>query len=244
MWALALPLALAALGIRHKPPPPAWVALQPTGSYVDRRSSPACLLGLEKTGFGRDAWWLLGEYRGRGLDVEVQYRLDANPSAPCYIFELVSRADRATVGRMLLLGGDGLSGVRGMYVREDLRGRGLSKLLLAIWVRMCLRACPPVRPHACLIRKPLLSLSLMHFGFRPKSTGSPVLLDAPQALLDGPDAAAPARPQRKAYVLTEFSAPADLAALDAAAGAELGAGLGTLHIAASPADLARALTLR
>jgi hypothetical protein len=59
------------------------------------------------------------------------------------------------------------SAFRGMWINEDLRGNGLSKIFLAIWLRVCLVA--GFSPHTHRIDKPLLSLVLHRFGFVPTS---------------------------------------------------------------------------
>jgi hypothetical protein len=41
------------------------------------------------------------------------------------------------VVHLLLACGEGSSALRGMLVREELRGNGLSRLLLAVWLRLC-----------------------------------------------------------------------------------------------------------
>ncbi|KOO52932.1 hypothetical protein Ctob_015865 [Chrysochromulina tobinii] len=52
-----------------------------------------------------------------------------------------------------------------MQISEDLRGRGLSRVLLAAWLRMCITAS--LQPTTGTINKPLLALTLDRFGFEP-----------------------------------------------------------------------------
>lgn len=62
------------------------------------------------------------------------------------------------------------SSLRGMWIDEALRGRGYSKLFLAIWLRLCLET-GVVAPGTNRINKPLLALSLLKFGFEPVVPG-------------------------------------------------------------------------
>lgn len=57
------------------------------------------------------------------------------------------------------------SSLRGMLVTEASRGRGHSRLFLAVWLRLCLLA--GVSPSTSRINKPLLALTLTRFGFAP-----------------------------------------------------------------------------
>lgn len=74
------------------------------------------------------------------------------------------------VGHMLVetsnkIGESASSALRGMFVGETSRGKGYSKLFLAIWMRLCLEA--RVVPSTTRINKPLLALTLQRFGFSP-----------------------------------------------------------------------------
>ncbi|CAL1131799.1 unnamed protein product, partial [Cladocopium goreaui] len=53
--------------------------------------------------------------------------------------------------------------LRGMWVNEELRGRGLASLFLALWLKLCLML--EVTPLTDRIHKPILSLVLQKFGF-------------------------------------------------------------------------------
>lgn len=240
------------LGAQAPLQPAAWRALQPrpVAPTAKRASwSPSCLRGLKKVGRGRDAYWQLGSYLGSGLEFEVRLRLDANPTEPCLILSCMPAHEPkprgpASIGHVLLASGDGSSILRGMFIREDLRGQGLSKLLLAIWLRLCLDA--GVLPCTRVMNKPLLSLALTNFGFVPRTTGlsKPVAVTSTHAAGVGEPAVAgtEAPRQRAAIVGTEFRAPADLSALEPPILSALGGG--TVHMAVSRPDVARALTLR
>ena len=59
----------------------------------------------------------------------------------------------------------GTSALRGLRIEEEWRGKGLSKVLVGIWLRLCLHA--GVTPRAARINKPLLAHTLerrFHFG--------------------------------------------------------------------------------
>jgi hypothetical protein len=57
------------------------------------------------------------------------------------------------------------SSLRGMRIEDEFRGRGLSKLFMAIWLQLCLHM--GLAPRANRIDKPLICKSLHEFGFRP-----------------------------------------------------------------------------
>ena len=55
--------------------------------------------------------------------------------------------------------------LRGMCVSEECRGLGYSRLFVAIWLKLCLRA--GATPATSRINKPLLALTLVRLGFTP-----------------------------------------------------------------------------
>ena len=58
----------------------------------------------------------------------------------------------------------------GLFLDHNIRKQGLSKILIAIWLDLCVRA--GVTPRTGVIHKPLLALVLQHsFGFRPRQDG-------------------------------------------------------------------------
>lgn len=101
--------------------------------------APPCLSSLTKSGRGHEASWSLGSYEAGGMCLQVSLALDRNPDEPCYKL-LFNEAERGKMGHMLLAAGEQYSALRGMRIREDLRGCGYSKLLLSIWLEMCIRA--------------------------------------------------------------------------------------------------------
>ena len=142
---------------------------------------------------------------------------------------------------VLLACGENDSALRGMRIVEDLRGRGLSKVLLATWLRMCLDA--GLEPLTRTINKPILSLSLARFGFTPtNSRGEVVSISGATRLRDCHKREFRGHvPGRTAYVRTAFQPPRDAAVLAATVDAVLGGGL---HLEASPRELRQALTLQ
>ena len=51
----------------------------------------------------------------------------------------------------------------GMLIYQELRGRGMAKLLVATWLQLCVRR--GVEPRTHRMDKPLISLVLQRFGF-------------------------------------------------------------------------------
>ncbi|KAG8469212.1 hypothetical protein KFE25_007730 [Diacronema lutheri] len=231
-------LLIALAAVRPPQPSSVWRDWQtlPSSSRARVHSSPACLRGLAKTGRGHTSTWQLAQYDDDRLCVEVALAIDQNPLEPCCKLLFIDRAADAHDSRwahrkrgyMLVACGESSSALRGMWLHESLRGKGLSKVLLAIWLRMCAQA--DITPQTQEINKPLLSLALVALGFVPRRQG--IVVDV---------AGAPGAPPRKAHTRIDFVAPADTAALDRAVEKLLGGGL---RLAASGADLRRALTFR
>eukprot|EP00964_Phaeocystis_antarctica_P143925 scaffold109585_cov63-Phaeocystis_antarctica.AAC.1 len=196
--------------LAHVPPvPPAWRATQLAELGGQVQGAPPCLSSLTKVGRrqGQRAAWLLGSYRGSeelGLDLDVLLQLDRNPDEPCCKLLFVRSSDAVDlsqpeaarrskdrprldkVGHMLLACDEGESALRGLLVAEELRGRGLSRLLLALWLRLCAEA--GVTPTTRMLNKPLLSLSLQRLGFTPVNAERSVVVARP---LDGSSYRAP-----------------------------------------------------
>ena len=153
--------------------PPAWRALQDVPAEClnapgKLHGAPPCLRTLRKVGWGRDACWRLGTFDDlSNLALDVDFALDRNPDEPCCKLLFVNRTSekRRRVGYMLLAAKEDASALRGMQISEDLRGRGLSRVLLAAWLRMCITAS--LQPTTGTINKPLLALTLDRFGFEP-----------------------------------------------------------------------------
>ena len=70
--------------------------------------------------------------------------------------------------------------LRGMLVNEDLRGQGLSTVLVAAWLQLCLTV--GATPSTNRIDKPLIALVLGKFGFVPAVGGLVVEVSIPTPL--------------------------------------------------------------
>jgi pentatricopeptide repeat protein len=147
-----------------------------------------------KVGHGKDSFWkigtvsLLGSDDGDPMTVVVGLQPNRNPATNgmklvFYDSSLSSTsssksADERTslsksrLGYLLMINSlkDRTSTLLGQFVKPDLRGQGMAKILLAVWFKLCLDA--DVRALTGRIQKPLLSLVLQHtFGMIPKSGG-------------------------------------------------------------------------
>ncbi|KAL3893641.1 MAG: hypothetical protein SGPRY_014090 [Prymnesium sp.] len=168
--------------------------------------APPCLSSLTKSGRGHEASWSLGSYEAGGMCLQVSLALDRNPDEPCYKL-LFNEAERGKMGHMLLAAGEQYSALRGMRIREDLRGCGYSKLLLSIWLEMCIRA--RLTPRTRVINKPLLSLSLSSFGFLPSNRRGRVVSITPAVRLRDCKRGDALQAGRSTYVRTDFEAPSE-----------------------------------
>ena len=214
--AAALLAVVAPTGSKERAPP-AWRALQlaelpselASGARGKLHGAPPCLRILRKVGWGHTARWRLGAYSDGEFACDVDFALDKNPDEPCC--KLLFHADDAETGRSrrvgyMLLGAEAdASALRGMHVREDLRGRGLSRLLLAVWLALCSEAS--LTPATKVINKPYLALTLQRFGARadqPARPGARLPGDAPPAEL--PRLAGRAREPRRRRVPLDLRA--------------------------------------
>jgi len=224
--------------------PAAWRALQSVPTELENRGklagTPPCLASLQKAaGMGRSAAWHLGRLTRDGAELAVLVQLDNNPIEPSCALTFVDEQAGSRIGRVLLVCGENESWLRGMEIREDLRGRGLAKVFIATWLRLCAES--GLSPGTRTINKPLISLSLERFGFEPVAADCLPLDECPTVrgervtVGQGPT-------QRTASVRTAFKSPADVRSLDMAIDDVLG-GDG-LRVVASPRALRQALTLR
>lgn len=144
----------------------------------------------EKIGSGNDSWWKIGCYSVRSFgtgdnkesprqlrSITVGLQPHRNPVRNG--LSLVFYDGETKLGRMLLkndkcntpsaLTQHCFSSIVGMEVDISRRGEGLSKLFVAIWLRLCLQT--DAYPRAALMNKPLISLVLKHFRFVPNEGG-------------------------------------------------------------------------
>ena len=169
---MTLALAFGALCAATARAPAAWRALQPIPTELTARGqlerSPPCVATLRKVSSAKSrkgAAWRLASYCDETNDLDVRLQLDRNPDEPCCKLLFHDMPTNTRVGYMLLACGESESSLRGMHVEPELRGRGLSRVLLAVWLRMCREA--GLSTVTRTINKPLLSLTLARFGFTP-----------------------------------------------------------------------------
>ena len=130
--------------------------------------------------------WALGVFSmpSRGTDdgepliFEVALQPDRAAGRNCLKLVVLEQATGRKVAFLLLensgvncagdVHGDGhRSALRGLRIDDELRGRGMAKRLVAIWLQLCIVA--GVTPHTGQINKPILSHVLTkHFGFVPE----------------------------------------------------------------------------
>ena len=134
----------------------------------------------KKVGKGKDSWWEIGQYLRNDTLVIIGIHPHRNPVRNG--LSLVFYQDGVRLGRLLLKNSssekvDGensgrllYSSIVGMEVDKSYRGRGLSKLFIAIWLKCCLSV--GAYPRAAMMNKPLISLVLIKFGFVPNEGGT------------------------------------------------------------------------
>lgn len=140
------------------------------------------LEAFRKNGKGSDAWWEIAEYNCSQRTITVGIQPHRNPklngmSLVFYRDDL--KGNKVKVGRVLLKN-DGItteffsSSIIGMEVNAKVRGEGLSKVLIAIWLDICLQT--ECFPRAAVMNKPLIALVLSKFGFIPDDGGTKCIL--------------------------------------------------------------------
>ena len=134
---------------------------------VDPCSYVPSLGHLEKLGRGRSAGYFLGsavsEPEGREV---VQICLRVNLDAYKHCLQLVFTSSGKKAGYVLFHVENSGVFFRGMEVSPQFRGRGLSKVLFAAWLTICLRL--GATPRTIVLNKPLLSHIVLSFGFIPR----------------------------------------------------------------------------
>ena len=147
----------------------------------DRASSYFCNLEtFRRNGKGSDAWWEIAEYScdQRVLTVGIQPHRNPKLNGMSLVFYQDLGGNRMKVGRVLLkndvMSRSYLSSIIGMEVNAKVRGEGLSKVLIAIWLDICLQT--ESFPRAAVMNKPLIALVLSKFGFVPDDGGTKCVL--------------------------------------------------------------------
>lgn len=135
-----------------------------------------------KVGKGADSYWEIGHLeRENQSTIIVGIQPHRNPTRNGLSLVFYEQTTDFKLGRILLKNtssktqkntGDPTlySSIVGMEVHRSLRGQGLSKIFLAIWLKICL--ITSVFPRAAVMNKPLISKVLMQFGFVPQEGGT------------------------------------------------------------------------
>jgi hypothetical protein len=165
---------------------------------------------LTKVGKGRNAYWMLGYTQ----QYQIALSRHRNPSANGMKLLLMDGSEKYAY--LLMINTDRTSTLLGVYVDPVHRKRKLSKLILALWMRLCLDA--GLIPQTGIMNKPLLCLTLQDsFGYIPQSnTGVTVQIcsssNSGKILLYSPDkviagAFSPADIQREGLIFTSTPGP-------------------------------------
>lgn len=161
------------------------------------------LKAFRKCGKSSEPWWEICRYtvsnagdhissddQPNGLlrSIIVGIQPHKNPFRNGLSLVFFDEASRVKLGRMLLRNTSirpslrtptllqplHFSSLVGMEVNKERRGLGLSKVFVALWLRMCLNT--NTYPRAAVMNKPLISRVLMGFNFVPQNGGSRVEL--------------------------------------------------------------------
>jgi len=107
-------------------------------------------------------------------DIRVVLRRDKNEASKCV--NLLFTRNRKKVGYILLEVTDLGLALRGMRINEEIRGRGLAKAFLSVWLLLCRKV--GAQPQTCRIDKPIICLVLQNtFGFTQKARGGGVRVE-------------------------------------------------------------------
>lgn len=131
--------------------------------------------GLVKHNKGKGAYWSVGEYKSVSSSFTVALRPHRDPSRngiklAFYETDSINTLKSKKLGFLLMINSPdrkkGCSTLLGFLVSPNLRGQGLAKLFVAIWLHFCLEA--GITPETGIINKPLISLVLQqNFGMIP-----------------------------------------------------------------------------
>ncbi|CAJ1425807.1 unnamed protein product [Effrenium voratum] len=104
----------------------------------------------------------LGRFQAEDAShVDVLARLNCDGQRQC--LQLLFSRERKTLGYIPTEVKEGSFVLRGMWVNQDLRCKGLASMFLALWLQLC--DMLEVTPLTERIHKPILSLVLQKFGF-------------------------------------------------------------------------------
>lgn len=131
------------------------------------------LLGMERD--AKEKCWKFAVYQDpvATLSLTVALKPHRNPAKNgIKILLFDNHSNCSKVGYLLMINNHNEAGVAsstllGVFLAHSGRKKGLSKVLLAIWLDLCRRA--EIAPRTGAIHKPLLALVLQHtFGFQPR----------------------------------------------------------------------------
>ena len=123
---------------------------------------------MVKVGKGRSAYWKLGMWSDELSNIGVALQPHRNPSKNGIKLLLLNEHGQR-IGYLLMINSSITveSSMLGAYIDPQERKRGLSKIIIGVWMSICLHA--GVRPITGTINKPLLALVLQEtFGFVPR----------------------------------------------------------------------------
>ena len=112
---------------------------------------------------------IIGQYIDKvdDLSFDVTLRFDNNSNKRCVELEFVELEGKLKSFGYVLIEIQGEAFVfRGMHIKESMRGRGLSNLFMAIWLKVCIIL--QAEPRTIKMEKPLLMLVLLKYGFVPR----------------------------------------------------------------------------
>lgn len=135
-----------------------------------------------KVGKGAESYWEIGHLkRYNASTIIIGIQPHRNPIRNGLSLVFYEQTTGFKFGRMLLKNTSSktqndaspailYSSIVGMEVNRYLRGQGLSKIFIAIWLKICLDT--NAYPRAAVMNKPLISKVLMQFGFVPQLGGT------------------------------------------------------------------------
>lgn len=145
--------------------------------------------GLTRVGGDKYSYWIVGTFESEGVNLTVALQPNRNPSKNgmkllffndgCEDNEKGGNRKKGD-GFLLMINSPaattadeessvGASSLLGLYVKPELRDKGLSKIFLAVWMHLCLQA--NIQPVTGIMNKPLIALVLQHkFGYIPANS--------------------------------------------------------------------------
>ena len=123
---------------------------------------------MTKVGKSRLAYWVLGTWSDGHTSSLLKVALQPNRNPAKNGIKLLLLEEGKRIGYLLMINSpaNSESSMLGAFLDPDQRKRGLSKILLGVWMSLCLHG--EILPVTGIINKPLLALVLQEtFGFSP-----------------------------------------------------------------------------